>query len=150
MEAQVGRVKWFNKQKGYGFLTVSNESGDVDTFVHHSSINVGDSSFRYLVPGEYVSFTQKPMEGDKVCASDVTGVNGGKLTCETQRHFSPKGGSEKSPPADGEWTSVTRRPSGGRGRGRGGRGGSSGRGRGRGRDGRPARQSEPKSTESAE
>ena len=80
MAAQVGRVKWFNKQKGYGFLTVSNESGDVDTFVHHSSINVGDSSFRYLVPGEYVSFTQKPMEGDKVCASDVTGVNGGKLT----------------------------------------------------------------------
>ena len=73
MEVQVGRVKWFNKQKGYGFLTVASESGDVDTFVHHSSIKVGDSSFRYLVPGEYVNFTSKPMEDSKVCASDVTG-----------------------------------------------------------------------------
>ena len=61
------------------------------------------------------------------------------------------GGSEKSPPADGEWTSVTRRPSGGRV--------EAvvveveavvGVGVEAARDGRPARQSEPKSTESAE
>ena len=150
MEVQVGRVKWFNKQKGYGFLTVASESGDVDTFVHHSSIKVGDSSFRYLVPGEYVNFTSKPMEDSKVCASDVTGVNGGKLMCETQRQFSPKGESEKSPSTDGEWTSVTRRVSGGRGRGRGGRGRSGGRGRGRGKDGAPLHQSLPQSEEKSE
>ncbi len=30
-----GKVKWFNNQKGYGFITL--ESGD-DVFVHHSVI----------------------------------------------------------------------------------------------------------------
>jgi CspA family cold shock protein len=30
-----GKVKWFNNQKGYGFITT--ESGD-DVFLHHSAI----------------------------------------------------------------------------------------------------------------
>ena len=46
-----GTVKWFNDQKGYGFITP--ESGK-DVFVHHSSIQ-GDG-FKTLREGETVEF----------------------------------------------------------------------------------------------
>ena len=36
-----GTVKWFNNQKGYGFI--SDESGN-DVFVHYSGLNMKDSS----------------------------------------------------------------------------------------------------------
>ena len=53
----LGRVKWFSKQKGYGFIEKQN-GGDV--FVHFSSI-VGDG-FRTLEEGQEVQFdiTQGP------------------------------------------------------------------------------------------
>ena len=46
-----GKVKWFNDQKGYGFITP--ESGD-DVFVHHKSIQ-GDG-FKSLAEGQDVEF----------------------------------------------------------------------------------------------
>ena len=45
-----GKVKWFHKKKGYGFIT--HDSGDV--FVHYSVIK-GDG-FKYLEDGEQVDF----------------------------------------------------------------------------------------------
>lgn len=53
-----GTVKWFNAQKGYGFITP--ESGN-DVFVHHSEIQ-GDG-FKTLDEGQKVEFEIKP--GDK-------------------------------------------------------------------------------------
>ena len=52
-----GKVKWFNAQKGYGFIT--GEDGQ-DVFVHYSAIS-GDG-FRSLQEGESVQFetTQGP------------------------------------------------------------------------------------------
>ena len=47
-----GTVKWFNDQKGYGFIAP--EEGGKDIFVHHSSI-VGDG-FRTLAEGARVEF----------------------------------------------------------------------------------------------
>jgi CspA family cold shock protein len=47
-----GTVKWFNDQKGYGFITP--EDGDKDLFVHQSSIE-GDG-FRSLAEGAKVSY----------------------------------------------------------------------------------------------
>jgi cold shock protein len=44
-----GVVKWFNKQKGYGFVTFK----DTDTFVHHTTIADADPN---LNDGEVVSF----------------------------------------------------------------------------------------------
>jgi cold shock protein len=45
-------VKWFNNQKGYGFITRDDGSGDV--FVHYSSM-AGDG-FKSLVEGDAVEF----------------------------------------------------------------------------------------------
>ncbi len=46
-----GTVKWFNDQKGFGFIT---QTGGGDVFVHHTAI-VSDG-FRSLAEGEQVEF----------------------------------------------------------------------------------------------
>ncbi len=46
-----GKVKWFNDQKGYGFVTPENGK---DVFVHHSAIK-GDG-FKSLAEGQDVEF----------------------------------------------------------------------------------------------
>ena len=48
---QNGKVKWFNNEKGFGFIEV--EDGD-DVFVHFSAIQ-GDG-FKSLEEGQEVSF----------------------------------------------------------------------------------------------
>ena len=47
-----GTVKWFNDQKGFGFITP--EDGSKDCFVHHSAI-VGNG-FKTLAEGARVEF----------------------------------------------------------------------------------------------
>lgn len=82
-----GRVKWFNNKSGYGFITISaGEYEGTDIFVHHSSITVEKEQYRYLVQGEYVEFVLKEMADSehKWQASDVNGISGGKLMCETR------------------------------------------------------------------
>lgn len=46
-----GRVKWFNDQKGFGFI--SRDSGD-DVFVHHTAIT--GEGFKTLEEGQEVQF----------------------------------------------------------------------------------------------
>jgi cold shock protein len=46
-----GTVKWFNNEKGYGFI--SRNSGD-DVFVHHTAIQ--GSGFKSLNEGDSVEF----------------------------------------------------------------------------------------------
>ncbi|MEE8135490.1 MAG: cold-shock protein [Gemmatimonadales bacterium] len=57
--AATGKVKWFNEQKGFGFITPDN--GDRDCFVHFSAIE-GDG-FKSLREGEAVEF--EVVEGEK-------------------------------------------------------------------------------------
>jgi CspA family cold shock protein len=47
-----GRVKWFNDQKGFGFITP--DDGQRDCFVHHSAIQA--EGFRTLTEGAKVEF----------------------------------------------------------------------------------------------
>ncbi len=47
-----GTVKWFNAEKGYGFITP--DEGGQDLFVHHSAIQ--SKGFRTLEEKERVTF----------------------------------------------------------------------------------------------
>ena len=89
-DRMVGRVKWFNNKAGYGFITVTDgDRSGSDIFVHHSGVVVGSEQYKYLVQGEYVSFalTHTPGGAHEYQAGDVSGINGGKLMCETRREF---------------------------------------------------------------
>ena len=87
-ERFTGRVKWFNNKAGYGFITVTDgpKSG-TDVFVHHSAIRVDSEQYKYLVQGEYIEFSFSDTKTDthQFQAGEVSGINGGKLMCETRR-----------------------------------------------------------------
>jgi len=51
-----GTVKWFNSEKGFGFITQDN--GEADVFVHHTAIS-GDG-YRSLDEGQRVEFDVVP------------------------------------------------------------------------------------------
>jgi CspA family cold shock protein len=51
----IGTVKFFNKDKGYGFIS---QEGGADVFVHYSSIQT--KGFRTLVEGQQVEFDVGP------------------------------------------------------------------------------------------
>ena len=84
-----GMVKWFNNKSGFGFITVCSEGefNKKDIFVHYSSIRVTNPQYKYLVQGEYVDFTliQPTDSKHEYQASDITGIMGGSIMCETQR-----------------------------------------------------------------
>ena len=112
--SELGRVKWFNSRKGFGFVTLLNgENENTDVFVHHSHVCVDQEQYKYLVEGEYVSLDVHPVEGNaewKHQAANVRGVSGGQLMCETrhmqqQRSNNTRSNSESS---NSGWTPVKR------------------------------------------
>ena len=105
-----GSCKWWNSQKGFGFITPSDGSSDV--FVHQSAIQ--SDGFRSLAEGEEVEYTVEQGQDGRLKASNVTGPNG-KNVQGAPREFESGGGG-----------------GGGRGGGRGGGYGSGGFGGGSG------------------
>ena len=112
-----GVVKWFNAEKGYGFITP--DDGGKDCFVHFSAIQGG--GFRKLEEGQKVEFEiGQGQKGPQ--AENVTALDGGT------------GGSAPSSGGD-RGGREGRGGGGGGGYGGGGSGGGGGGGRG-GRGGR--------------
>ena len=64
-----GTVKWFNAEKGFGFI--AQDSGGPDVFVHYSQINA--DGFRELQEGQRVAFeTQQGRKGVEAQGVTVT------------------------------------------------------------------------------
>ena len=67
-----GRVKWFDAQKGYGFIE---RPGEPDVFVHYSAIQM--EGYRTLEDGEQVEFDV--IQGERgPQAANVVRLGGGK------------------------------------------------------------------------
>lgn len=82
---EIGKVQWFDKKKGYGFVKIVDPESDyhnTDVFVHYTSI-VCESDFKILYPGETVSMNVEKNsdggEGKEFVTSNVTGIFGTSL-----------------------------------------------------------------------
>ena len=63
-----GTVKWFNNQKGFGFITPAEGGDGKDLFVHMTSIQM--EGYKTLKDGQSVEFTES--SGEKgPCATKV-------------------------------------------------------------------------------
>jgi CspA family cold shock protein len=64
-----GTVKWFNENKGFGFI--SNDDGSGDVFVHFSAIQ--NSGFKSLAEGQKVTYDTEadPKDSSKLRAINV-------------------------------------------------------------------------------
>ncbi len=67
-----GTVKWFNAEKGYGFI--SNDEGGDDVFVHFSAIQ--GTGYRSLNEGQKVTYDVEPdpKNSSKLRAVNVTAI----------------------------------------------------------------------------
>ena len=108
---KLGKVKWFNSSKGFGFITP--DEGGEDLFVHQTSIHA--EGFRSLREGEVVEFLVENSDDGRTKALAVTGPGGAFVQGASYRRDGYSGGR-------GEGGEAGAR--GGRGRGRGGRGGA--------------------------
>mmetsp|Transcript_22426 Transcript_22426/g.34576 ORF Transcript_22426/g.34576 Transcript_22426/m.34576 type:complete len:130 (-) Transcript_22426:192-581(-) len=70
-----GTVKWFNTQKGFGFITPDDDEKDV--FVHQTEIQA--EGFRSLADGERVEFKVETDNTGRLKAVGVTGPDGGEV-----------------------------------------------------------------------
>ncbi len=64
-----GTVKWFNPEKGYGFIS---QEGNEDLFVHWSEIQM--EGYKTLEEGALVEFEITSGENGKLQASNVTKI----------------------------------------------------------------------------
>ena len=62
-----GTVKWFNAEKGYGFI--SNDEGGEDVFVHFSAIQ--GEGFKTLAEGQKVTYDTEVEDTGKLRAVNV-------------------------------------------------------------------------------
>jgi CspA family cold shock protein len=74
------QVKWFNKKKGFGFVT---DGTGKEYFCHHSDISI--SGYRFLRAGEYVRGELVSMEDSKQKLSNIRApTDWGTLMCQVR------------------------------------------------------------------
>ena len=112
-KTHIGCVKWFDNKRSYGFITTKHNDETHDIFVHHTALSISNNMYRYLVQGEYVEFecVETLKDEYKWQAKNVTGIQGGKLMCETRNEMRSDGKprtarSQKPPNKDGFQTIV--------------------------------------------
>ncbi len=112
-----GKVKWFNNNKGFGFITDSNGT---DYFVHQSNIDA-ENAFRFLAPNEDVQYNLSTDDSGKTFAVSVTGLNE-PLRCMTRTQDRPQSAtpSSRGSSSRGRGGFSNTRGRGGASRGRGG------------------------------
>ncbi|MDR0854517.1 MAG: cold-shock protein [Clostridiales Family XIII bacterium] len=68
-----GKVKWFNSEKGFGFI--ANDDGGDDVFVHFSAI-ISDDAIKNLQEGQAVTFDVEtdPRNSSKLRAANVRAI----------------------------------------------------------------------------
>lgn len=100
-----GKVEWFNEKRGFGLINIE----DKEIFAHHSEIKVSSDKYKFLKENELVEFSifevkHKHSSEMKLCAKDITGVNGQKLICESleNKKTSKKKKSNKRRPKNTE------------------------------------------------
>jgi CspA family cold shock protein len=71
-----GSVKWFNTEKGYGFIIPDEgaEDQDGDVFVHVSALQ--KTGLDSLAEGQRVEFTSVPGRNGKLAAEDIRLLDG--------------------------------------------------------------------------
>ena len=81
-----GRVKWFNKRLGYGFIEFKDdEKKETNIFGHYSKIKPTVTTYKTLFQGEYVEFKVEASKREDMDyqAYDITGIDGGMLMADT-------------------------------------------------------------------
>ena len=83
----IGYVKWFNKKKGYGFITITDggHQGE-DVFCHFSDI--ATENYKIVYPGEFVSCDVETKKDDgKLICKNVTGVHEYPLLVDNTKYM---------------------------------------------------------------
>ena len=84
-ETYVASFKWYNSQKGYGFLKPLGEP-QPDVFVHAVDIKATLCERPVLITGEYVQYELGPaLEGKRAKAVNVRGLMNGPILCDHGR-----------------------------------------------------------------
>jgi len=91
---EIGKVLWFDRKKGFGFVKVVNPQSDIferELFIHYTSIRC-ENSFKILYPGETVSLDveKNPEQGEnqkEYLTSNVRGVYGSSLMVDNERYI---------------------------------------------------------------
>jgi cold shock CspA family protein len=99
-----GIVKWFNNKTGFGFITaLDGDHKSKDIFTHYSNITSTitstNSLYKYLVQGEYVTFSVIDTKNEKheFQSVGITGIMDGPLMCETRSLNSSSTGRSERP-----------------------------------------------------
>ncbi|XP_010472084.1 PREDICTED: cold shock domain-containing protein 4-like [Camelina sativa] len=121
-ERRKGSVKWFDTQKGFGFIT-PDDGGD-DLFVHQSSIR--SEGFRSLAADESVEFDVEVDNTGRPKAVEVSGPNGAPVQGNSGGSYGGGRGGFGGGRGGGRGGGYGGGGYGGRGGGGGGRGGADG------------------------